>query len=69
MTTNKPAGYAPDMFSEHARLAQLGAKALEFLRGPGVLGPERTNWRRLGALQDIEQAASNLGLLDEKGGR
>lgn len=58
-TPSKPAPYAPDMFSEHARLAQLGARVLEILANRDPEQPQR--W----AEHAIEDAARSLGLLPE----
>ena len=56
MSTNKPEPYAPDLFSEHARLAQLGARVLEILREDGAKQYAST-------LPAIRSAARSLGLL------
>lgn len=50
-------GYAPDLFSEHARAAQLGLRVVEILTRRDVYAPASL------AERAIEQAALDLGFL------
>lgn len=60
MSTRKPEGYAPDMFSEHARLAQLGAKVVEILRTYDT----EDDCAMAHAYLAVDEAARDLGLLE-----
>jgi hypothetical protein len=62
--TKRPAGYAPDLFSEHARLAQLGSEVLRILREAPALEGSDAEFR-LGVRPDVarlvHKAATELG--------
>jgi len=57
---NPQDGYAPDLFSEHARAAQLGLRVLEILAREWADGEHNPATRDYLA---IRQAARHLGLL------
>lgn len=71
MSTKKPEGYAPDLFSEHARLAQLGARVLEILREKySEWGFQHVGEDSPEAARDLDEkllhAARSLGLYSEE---
>ncbi len=57
--SRSPKGYEPDMFSEHAQMAQLGSRVLAILRDRSRDRSDSALW--LGVLGEIER----LGFLDE----
>ena len=62
---NPQDGYAPDLFSEHARAAQLGLRVRDILRNPPMrVGTEKRYLFVPDAYDAIKAAALELGLLD-----